>query len=120
MLTAAVYAVGNIRVRPKKASFVSRHFIHKPAKGHKMPPNRQTEAYPTARYHLVETDMFGRDDPDEGFLCIERKNGKSRPIFFSERQAKALQEVLNGKSPGKIRWWKVVPEGYELIGGFEP
>ncbi len=64
---------------------------------------------------IVETDNFGGDYPNEKFVNL--------PIM-SEEACKAVCEVVNSfcSPPGHDcpRYWKVVPNDYTLVPGFEP
>jgi hypothetical protein len=62
---------------------------------------------------IVETDNFGGDYPDEKFVNLP---------FMDECQAEVLCEVINEtlSGPSSQRFWKVVPNDYKLIPGFEP
>lgn len=61
---------------------------------------------------IVETDNFGEDYPDEKFLNLP-------PL--SEERALAICRTINVSFPANWpRYWKVVPNDYELAPGFEP
>lgn len=66
------------------------------------------------RFKIVETDNFDGDYPDEKFVNL--------PATTKEK-AQAIADTINtvhcpmGDSP---RWWKVEPEDYVLVPGFEP
>jgi hypothetical protein len=62
---------------------------------------------------IVETDNHGSDYPDEKFVLG----------ILSEEAAKEIVAVINKhlcRSDYASRYWKVVSDEYELVGGFEP
>ena len=63
------------------------------------------------RYVIVETDNFGGDYPAESFLLWPMRKEQA------EKVADAVNEVAG---PHSSRYWKVEPEGYKLVPGFEP
>ena len=70
-------------------------------------------------YHVVDTDNFGGDWPDEKFLSL----GDIRLSFSDKKRAQAVADALNGppeQAEFAHRYWKVVEEGYQLKPGFEP
>ena len=63
-------------------------------------------------YRIIETDNFGGDYPDESFLNLPGT---------SKEQAKVIAQAINICYPENYsRYWRVVPENYELQPGFEP
>lgn len=59
---------------------------------------------------IVETDNFGGDYPDEKFLNLPpMAEDKAEYIAF------AINSTLRS-----TRFWKVVPDDYVLVPGFEP
>jgi len=66
------------------------------------------------KYVVVETDNFGRDYADEKFVNVP---------FTSKEKAQAIADAINAAfcaDSYASRYWKVVPDGYELDGPFEP
>ncbi len=62
---------------------------------------------------IVETDNYGGDYPDEKFLNIAR--------VWDRDKAQAIADAINeAHRPNSSRFWKVVPDDYELQPGFEP
>lgn len=59
---------------------------------------------------IVETDNYGGDYPDEKFLNI--------PHIHDKRQIELIAHDINDACCG-TRYWKVVPDDYELQPGFE-
>lgn len=75
-------------------------------------------------YKIVDSDSFGGDYPDEAFLGAQNKDGKFWVMQFRKDEAERIATALNdqfkawdGKQP---RYWRVVPEDYQLQGPFEP
>lgn len=62
------------------------------------------------RYHIVNTDNFGGDYPNESFVA---QNIPSREI------AEKMADSLNTHADAP-RWYLVVEDGYVLVPGFEP
>lgn len=76
-------------------------------------------------FHIVNTDNFDGDYPDESFLSITSMDKTCRLHFVTRRLAEDLADALNKALGGTeqypaSRFWKVVPEGYKLQPGFEP
>lgn len=74
--------------------------------------DRYRKALYSTAMRIVNTDNFGGDYPDESFI-------------FGPMTSEAAQEIcsaLNKHFSGELapRYWKVVPNDYKLIGGFEP
>ena len=65
-------------------------------------------------FKIVNTDNFNGDYPNESFLNL--------PIFHKEADAKAMADSINKLFSGTYapRYWKVVPDDYQLQPGFEP
>ena len=65
------------------------------------------------RYKIVETDNFGSDYPDEVFVNL--------PTTTCENANRICQAINAAFNPigASDRWWKVVPEDYKLVPGFE-
>jgi len=62
---------------------------------------------------IVHTDNFGGDYPDEKFVT-------GLPIL-PESTLKAICQIINDSAgPHAPRYYKVVPDDYELQPGFEP
>jgi len=62
---------------------------------------------------IIETENNGSDYPDEKFLNL--------PMGITEEHAKAIVRAINsGFDDNASRYWKVVPNDYKLIPGFEP
>jgi hypothetical protein len=60
---------------------------------------------------IVNTDNFGRDYPDERFFLWPMR----------EDIAKRIADAMNDDAgPHAERFYKVVPNDYELVPGFEP
>lgn len=64
---------------------------------------------------IVETDNFGRDDPDESFLAIP-----NLPVSAAERICEILNDAMNPNGHAHDRYWKAVTVDYKLVPGFEP
>lgn len=63
-------------------------------------------------FHIIHTDNFGGDYPDEGFVAQN---------IPDELNAKVMAKALNDHwGPNASRFYKVVPDGYALLPGFEP
>jgi hypothetical protein len=62
---------------------------------------------------IIETDNFGRDYPDEKFL-----NLPPMQELVAEEIATVINKHLGGDTAP--RFWRVVPNDYTLVGGFEP
>lgn len=61
---------------------------------------------------IVETDNFGGDYPDERFVNLP---------YLTEEAAQRIADAINAAFPvNSSRWWKVVPNNYQLLPGFEP
>ena len=60
---------------------------------------------------IVETDNFGGDYPDEKFLLWPMKE------YLAQKIADTINEAAGSNA---TRYWKVVPNDYELQPGFEP
>ncbi len=60
---------------------------------------------------IVETDNYGGDYPNEKFLNI--------PPITDPKLVAAITEAINNACCGP-RYWKAVPNDYELQSGFEP
>ena len=64
---------------------------------------------------IVETDNFDGDYPDEKFLNLPLLFEKDAQII-----ADAINESFNDEYNNYPRYWKVVPNDYKLLPGFEP
>jgi hypothetical protein len=64
-------------------------------------------------YRVIETDNFNGDYPNEQFAT---------PYAMSKAQADEIAALFNKFFSGEhaSRFWQVVPNDYELVGGFEP
>ena len=60
---------------------------------------------------IVDTDNFDGDYPDESFVLFPM------PQETAQRIADMINEAAG---PGSSRFWKVVPNDYQLQPGFEP
>lgn len=74
-------------------------------------------------HHIVETDNFGGDWPDEKFLAMVDSEGTCRPMTFlrleqAEKVAQTMNSVFGGNRAS--RYWKVVDKDYKLQEGFSP
>lgn len=68
------------------------------------------------RYKIVETDNFGGDYPDEKFV-----NLPALPPAEAAELCSHINEIYNKlHGPTRDRYYKIVPENYVLIPGFEP
>lgn len=62
------------------------------------------------KFRIVETDNFGGDYPDERF---------AGPLL-DEEDACRVADLFNAATNERAaRFWKVVPDGYRLLPGFE-
>lgn len=60
---------------------------------------------------IIDTDNFGRDYPNEKFLLWP----------MPEWACQAIADILNREAgPDSHRYYRVVPDDYELVPGFEP
>lgn len=66
------------------------------------------------RFKIVETDNFGGDYPNEKFVSLPTTTKEGAELIV-----KAINYVLNPDGM-QSRHWKVVPEDYVLVPGFEP
>jgi len=65
-------------------------------------------------YKIIQTDNFGGDYPDESFV-------EGLPRFNHEYEAQRIADAINGTVGARHpRYWKVVPDDYTLLPGFEP
>lgn len=73
-------------------------------------------------FHIVDTDNFNGDYPDEKFLTKTDEKGNTYILNFERKEyAQSVADALNiylGKHA--CRFYKVVEEGYKLQGAFEP
>jgi len=60
---------------------------------------------------IVETDMYGRDYPDEKEVNLPR---------LPKEQTRWIADAINYAVGPSNRYWKVVEDDYELQPGFEP
>lgn len=63
---------------------------------------------------IIETDNHGSDYPDEKFINLP---------YLCKKEAEKIADVINDclcKDEYARRFWRVVDDGYKLIGGFEP
>lgn len=63
-------------------------------------------------YCIVETDNFGRDYPDERFICKDIPNKELAEII--------CEAINNSKYCSYNRWHIVIDSNYKLQPGFEP
>lgn len=66
-------------------------------------------------HKIIHTDNFGGDYPDEKFV----EGLPSMTWAQAMKISTAINETLNPDGRGS-RYWKVVPQDYVLVGGFEP
>ncbi len=60
---------------------------------------------------IIETDNFGGDHPNERFLLFR----------MSADKAERIAAILNEDGGmNTLRWYRVVPDDYVLVPGFEP
>jgi hypothetical protein len=63
-------------------------------------------------YGIVDTDNFGGDYPNEGFVVA---------CWLSKTTAESIAKLLNDEAGSdSYRYYKVVEQGYKLQPGFEP
>lgn len=62
---------------------------------------------------IVNTDNFGGDYPDEKFV-------ENLPLMTREHAQKVCDAINKPFSDLHRRYWKVVPDDYRLLPGFEP
>lgn len=62
---------------------------------------------------IVETDNFAGDYPDEKFV-----NVPSLSPDIANKICELINEACSGEAV--LRFWKVVDDDYDLVGGFEP
>jgi hypothetical protein len=61
---------------------------------------------------IIETDNFDGDYPDEKFLALPS---------LSKDHAQAVANAINDGFPKNYdRYYRVVPDNYKLVPGFEP
>ena len=73
-------------------------------------------------YHVLETDNYNGDYPDEHFIGFIDHNGNSHPLVFDKKEdaqviAKAFNQI---KYNGNSRFFQITEKGYKLHGPFEP
>lgn len=61
---------------------------------------------------IIETDIFGGDYPDEKFLNL--------PSMTKDHAMMVAAAINAGFPSTHRRFWRVVPDDYRLVGGFEP
>lgn len=60
---------------------------------------------------IIDTDNFDGDYPDEKFWFWP----------MSEAAAQKICDAINDAAgETNLRYWRVVPDNYKLLGGFEP
>lgn len=62
-------------------------------------------------FKIVETDNFGRDDPNERFLNL--------PALHKDHAERIVQAINSGLPPQSPRAWVVKPADYVLKPGFQ-
>ena len=75
------------------------------------------------RFHIVNTDNFPNDYPDESLLVLRDSDGRHQPFtFYDKTKADKVCAALNNivRADHATRWWKVVSAPYQLKPGFEP
>ena len=73
-------------------------------------------------YHIIETDNFNGDYPNEHFVSFIDHEGKCRPLVFDKKEdaqviAKAFNQIKYG---GANRYFMEVDKARKLLGPFEP
>ena len=72
-------------------------------------------------YHVIETDNYNGDYPDEHFIGFIDHEGKCRPLVFDKEDAQVIATAFNNLTPeNSSRFFKVVEKNYKLYGPFEP
>ena len=62
---------------------------------------------------IVNTDNFGGDYPNESFINL--------PHYLSEDACKKIADIINKEAGANSRrFWKIVPNEYNLAPKFEP
>ena len=73
-------------------------------------------------YHVIETDNYDGDYPDESFITYTDEKGKTRIFTFDIKdKAQSIATAFNNLTPeNSPRFFKVVEKNYKLSGPFEP
>lgn len=73
-------------------------------------------------YHVIETDNYNGDYPDEHFIGFIDHEGKCRPLVFDKKEdAQVIANAFNQiKYGGTNRYYMEVEKNRKLYGPFEP
>ena len=72
-------------------------------------------------YHVIETDNYNGDYPDEHFIGFIDHEGKCRPLVFDKEDAQVIAIAFNQiKYGGANRYYMEVEKNRKLLGPFEP
>lgn len=73
-------------------------------------------------YHVLETDNFGGDHPNEHFISMTDHEGKSHTLVFNcKEDAQVIANAFNQiKYKGSNRFFMAVEKNRKLLGPFEP
>lgn len=73
-------------------------------------------------YHVLETDNYNGDYPNEHFVSMIDHEGKSHPLSFDcKEDAQVIANAFNQIGyKGSNRFFKEVEKNYKLSGPFEP
>ena len=73
-------------------------------------------------YHVIETDNYNGDYPDEHFIGFIDHEGKCRPLVFDKKEdAQVIANAFNQiKYGGANRYYMKVEKNRKLYGPFEP
>lgn len=72
-------------------------------------------------YHVIETDNFDGDYPDEHFIGFIDHEGKSNPLVFDTKEdAQVIANAFNQIRYGNNRFFIEVEKNRKLYGPFEP
>ena len=73
-------------------------------------------------YHVIETDNYNGDYPDEHFIGFIDHEGNCRPLVFDKKEdAQVIANAFNQiKYGGTNRYYMEVEKNRKLYGPFEP
>lgn len=73
-------------------------------------------------YHVIETDNYGGDYPNEHFVGFIDHEGNSQPLVFDTKEdAQVIANAFNQiKYKGSNRYFMEVEKNRKLFGPFEP
>ena len=73
-------------------------------------------------YHVIETDNYNGNYPDEHFIGFIDHEGKCRPLVFDKKEdAQVIANAFNQiKYGGTNRYYMEVDKARKLLGPFEP